>query len=175
MSEFEIRLAREDEFVDVGALTVAGYDADGYLIRPDGSFDEGYATFLRDAQTRGRDGALIVAADGDLLLGTSTWCPPGSPFREVATVDSQGEFRSLSVSPDARGKGVGRALVNWCIDQAHHDGLAEIVLSSLPQMKPAHNLYESLGFIRRPDLDWSPMPDVHLWGFSLALASRLTV
>lgn len=175
MSDVEIRLAHESEFVVVGALTVAGYDADGYLTRLDGSFDEGYAGFLRDAQTRGGDGQLLVTVGGGQILGTVTWCPPGSPFRELATIDSQGELRTLSVSPDARGKGVGRALVQWCIDQARHEGLVEIVLSSLPEMGPAHNLYESLGFIRRPDLDWSPFPDVHLWGFSLDISSRLTL
>ena len=175
MSDVEIRLARGSEFVDVGALTVAGYDADGYLTRDDGSFDEGYAGFLRDAQSRGDGGQLVVAVRGGTILGTVTWCPPGSPFRELATVDSQGELRTLSVSPDARGMGVGRKLVHWCIDQARSGGLTEIVLCSLPEMAPAHNLYESFGFIRRPEWDWSPMPDVQLWGFSLDLSSRLTL
>ena len=111
----------------------------------------------------------MVAVDGDDLLGTVTWCPPGSPFRELSTRDDQGEFRTLSVAPEARGRGVGSALVDWCIDEARTTGLAEILLSSLPEMTPAHRLYESRGFVRRPELDWSPFPDVTLWGFSLTL------
>lgn len=174
-SDFVIRPALEDEFAPIGALTVAGYDADGYLTHADGTFDEHYASWLRDGQTRGRDGVLVVAASADSILGTVTWCPPGSPYRELATHKNQGEFRTLAVSQDARGRGVGRALVKWCVDQARTEGLREMVLSSLPEMAPAHRLYESLGFIRRPDLDWSPIVKVNLWGYSLDLTASITV
>ena len=148
---------------------MAGYDADAYLTLPDGSFDHEYGGWLADGATRARDGMLIVAVDGDALLGTVTWCPPGSPLREVSTRDDQGEFRTLSVAPEARGRRVGSALVDWCITEARTTGLAEILLCTLPEMKPAHRLYESRGFVRRPEIDWYPFPDVVLWGFSLTL------
>lgn len=183
MSDFQLRLALPHEADTVGALTVAGYDADAYLTLADGSYDQEYADWLADGATRARDGVLIVAVsseaargpapppgDDDHLLGTVTWCPPGSPFRELAIRDDQGEIRTLSVAPEARGRGVGSALVDWCIEEARTTDLAEILLSTLPEMTPAHRLYESRGFVRRPELDWSPFPDVLLWGFSLALA-----
>jgi GNAT superfamily N-acetyltransferase len=168
-SDLQLRPALPEEAEAVGALTVAGYDADAYLTLPDGSFDHEYAGWLADGATRSRDGVLIVAVDGEDLLGTVTWCPPGSPFRELSNRDDQGEFRTLSVAPEARGRGVGSALVDWCIAEARSTGLAEILLSSLPEMAPAHRLYVSRGFVRRPDLDWSPLPDIVLWGFSLEL------
>jgi GNAT superfamily N-acetyltransferase len=170
VSDFLLRLALPHETDAVGALTVAGYDADGYLTLADGSFDHHYADWLADGATRARDGVLMVAVDDGTLLGSVTWCPPGSPFREISTRDDQGEIRTLSVAPDARGRGVGSALVDWCIDEARATGLAEILLSTLPEMTRAHRLYESRGFVRRPELDWSPFPDVTLWGFCLALA-----
>ena len=169
MSDFVLRPALLEEADAVGALTVAGYDAEGYLTLPDGTFDHEYGGWLADGVTRARDAALIVAVDGEDLLGTVTWCPPGSPLREIAKHDHQGEIRTLSVDPSARGRGVGSALVDWCLDEARRNGLTEIVLSSLTVMLPAHRLYESRGFVRRPDLDWYPFPDVLLWGFSLAL------
>ena len=169
MSDFQLRPALPEEADAVGALTVAGYDADAYLTLPDGSFDHEYGGWLADGGTRARDGVLMIAVDGEELLGTVTWCPPGSPFRELATRDDQGEFRTLSVAPEARGRGVGSALVDWCITEARTTGLMEILICSLPEMLPAHRLYVSRGFVRRPDLDWSPFPDVVLWGFSLAL------
>jgi GNAT superfamily N-acetyltransferase len=168
-SDFLLRRAHPDEADAIGALTVAGYDADGYLVNPDGSYDHQYAEWLADGGTRARDGVLMVAVDGDDLLGTVTWCPPGSPFREISTRDDQAEFRTLSVAPEARGRGVGSALVDWCITVARSTGIAEILLSSLPEMTPAHRLYASRGFVRRADLDWSPLPGVTLWGFSLTL------
>ena len=83
--------------------------------------------------------------------------------------DNQGEFRTLSVAPEGRRRGVGRALVVDCIDRARATGLTEVLLCSLSVMAPAHALYESLGFVRRPELDWSPLPGVLLWAFSLDL------
>ena len=169
MSDVQLRPALPEEAEAVGALTVAGYDADGYLMLADGSYDHEYAAWLADAVTRARDAVLIVAVDGEDLLGTVTWCPPGSSSRELSTRDDQGEFRTLSVAPEARGRRVGSALVDWCIAEARSTGLTEILLSSLPEMAPAHRLYESRGFVRREDLDWTPYPGVLLWGFSLAL------
>ncbi|MBC7629937.1 GNAT family N-acetyltransferase [Aeromicrobium sp.] len=164
-----VRLAREEEYVAAGHLTVAGYDADDYLIKPDGDYDQRYADWLVDAPSRGRDGHLLVAVDGEELLGTTTWCPPGSPYRELATQDHQGEFRTLAVSPAARGRGIGTALVSDCLLRAKEMGLTEMMICSLDDMAPAHRLYESFGFVRRPELDWSPVPGVQLWAFSLQL------
>jgi hypothetical protein len=36
-------------------------------------------------------------------------------------------------------------------------------------MRPAQAIYARLGFVRRPDRDWEPVPGVRLLGFSLAL------
>ncbi|MET0447988.1 MAG: GNAT family N-acetyltransferase [Aeromicrobium sp.] len=166
-SDLVVRLARDDEYAAVGALTVAGYDADGYLVRPDGGYDHGYATWLADAATRGRDDVLLVATLGDELVGTVTWCPFGSASAQLARAAHQGEFRTLSIAPAARGRGVGRTLVEACLDRARTAGLTEVLLCSLTEMLPAHRLYTSLGFVRRPELDWSPETGVDLRAFSI--------
>jgi ribosomal protein S18 acetylase RimI-like enzyme len=171
-SDIEVRIAREDEYAAVGALTVAGYEADDYLLRSDGSYDDHYAAWLADAAPRGRNSVLLVAVEGDELLGTVTWCPPGSPDRQLALADNQGEFRTLSVAPAGRRRGVGRALVVECLDRARAARLTEVMLCSVSVMKPAHTLYESFGFVRRPELDWFPQPDVHLWAYSLDLVQN---
>jgi ribosomal protein S18 acetylase RimI-like enzyme len=164
-----IRPAREEEYDAVGALTVAGYDADGYLTYPDGTYDQGYAGWLADAASRAQNSTLLVAFDGDQLVGTVTWCPYGSADAQLAKEPHQGEFRTLSIAPEARGRGVGRALVEHCLERARSAGLTEVLLFSLREMVPAHRLYAGLGFARRPDLDWTPEPDVELWAFSLTL------
>ncbi len=166
----QVREAHEDEWAAVGDLTVAGYDADGYLTYPDGTFDDVYAGWLRDAASRGRNSVLLVAVEDGELLGTVTWCPPGSSDRQFATSDRQGEFRTLSVASSARGRGVGRALVTACFDRARSAGLTEVMICSLLEMEPAHRLYESFGFVRRPELDRVPEPGVNLWAFSAPVA-----
>ena len=154
----------------MGDLTVAGYDADGYLTFPDGTFDDAYAGWLRDAAPRGRHSVLLVADDDGELLGTITWCPPGSPDRELAIADTQGEFRTLSIAAHARQRGIGRALVTECFSRARSADLTEMMLCSLLEMEPAHRLYESFGFVRRPELDRVPEPGVTLWAFSAPAA-----
>lgn len=168
-SDVVVRPARTDELGAVGALTVAAYDADGHLLRPDGSYDAGYARWLGDAVGRSHDSELLVAVDGTTLLGTVTWCPYGSSSAQLATRPHQGELRTLAVAPDGRRRGVARLLVEACLARAHEAGMSEVVLCSLDAMHPAHALYASLGFVRRPELDWSPEPGVDLWAFSLTL------
>lgn len=168
-SDVVVRLARAGEHEAVGALTVAGYDADGYFLRTDGSYDHEYAAWIGDAASRSGDSTVLVAVAGEQLVGTVTWCPRGSSFAQLAQQQHQGEFRALSVAPDVRGRGVGRALVEACLERARRAGLTEVLLCSLTEMAPAHRLYLSMGFVRRPDLDWSPLPGTLLWGFSLAL------
>lgn len=164
----EIRRIRPEEHDLVGELIVEGYAHNGYLTMPDGSYDQEYAAMLAASAERDAGAELWLAVESDQILGCVTWCPVGSPYRELAVNDSQGEFRGLAVSPAARGRGAGRALVGHCLDLAGEEGLSEVVLCSLPEMTTAHRLYESFGFIRRPDLDWSPFEGVTLWGFSIS-------
>ena len=161
-----VREAEPGEFTAVGWLTELAYRADGHLDdEPD------YAATLRDAASRASQAELLVAADhdGGDVLGTVTYCPVGSPLRELAVHADQAEFRMLAVDPAARGRGVGRLLVQSCLDRARRESARELVICSMPSMASAHRLYGSLGFARAPDLDWRPVPAVWLQGFRLVL------
>ena len=151
----ELRRARADELAAVGELTVAAYAT--FTTGP----DDPYLLRLRDAATRDREAELWVAVEGDLLLGTVTYCPPGSPWRELGG-EREGEFRMLAVDPASQGSGVGAALVGLCHERARAHGAGTMVLSSLAEMGSAHRVYERLGYTRLPDLDWDPVPGVHL-------------
>lgn len=154
----------------VGALTADAYRVDGLLDAHDDPVDDNYETQLLDAARRAREAELWVATDADdAVLGTVTWCPVGSPWRQLARADSQAEFRMLAVAPAGRRRGVARALVETCLDRAHRDQMTEVVIWSHPRMLGAHALYARLGFTRADDLDGSPAPGVHLLGFRLGL------
>jgi ribosomal protein S18 acetylase RimI-like enzyme len=163
-SRFEIRLALPSEYAVVGDLTVEAYTVDGFL----GDSDD-YADHLRDAADRAAHAELWVAADDSGVLGSVTYCSPGSRWCELATEPEQGEFRMLAVAPAARRGGIGRALVEHCIARSRTLGHRELVLSSLAAMTAAHRLYVSLGFVRAPELDWYPVPGIELLGFRLPL------
>ena len=123
-----VRLARPDEYAAVGAITAAGYRADGLLDSPEYPVESRYEAQLLDAGRRAREAELWVAVEDaggkDELLGTVTWCPVGSPWRQLAQRDDQAEFRMLAVAPAGRRRGIGRRLVEACLERAHQDGHA---------------------------------------------------
>lgn len=153
-----IRRAEPAELTAVGELTVAAY-AD-FTLGP----DDPYVTRLRDAAARASGADLWLAADDSQVLGTVTTCPVGSSWREIAR-DDEGEFRMLAVTPPARGRGVGDALVRHALAVFTADGIDKMVLSTLPGMTAAHRLYVRHGFAPAPHRDWSPMPGVQLLAF----------
>jgi GNAT superfamily N-acetyltransferase len=153
-----IRRAAPDDHAAVGALTEDAYEE--FLEGP----EDYYRAALRDAARRDREAELWVAVDDGGLVGTATYCPLGSPWRELGT-EVEAEFRMLAVAPEARGRGVGEALVRHCETRAKADEATRMVLSTLDQMKSAHRIYERLGYRRAPERDWFPQPDIALWCF----------
>ncbi len=164
MSDPVVRRAAQPELQAIGALTLEAYRGAGFL-----SADSDYLDELLDAADRHRNAELWVAADAEALLGTVTFCPVGSPYREVAVDDSEAEFRMLAVSPRARRRGVARMLTLHCLARAAELGHRRLVLCSERRMTAAQQLYVGLGFTRLPDRDWSPRPGVDLLGFGLDL------
>jgi ribosomal protein S18 acetylase RimI-like enzyme len=159
-----LRRARPEEHAAIGDLTVAAYTE---FAEDD---VDGYALFLRDAARRDREAELWVATpdDSEEILGTVTICPEGSAWREVAR-PGEGEFRVLAVAPEARGQGVGAALLTLVVERFRREGAPRIVMSTQPTMHAAQHIYETAGFVRMPERDWSPVPGVDLIGYGLEL------
>ncbi|MGB5952184.1 MAG: GNAT family N-acetyltransferase [Ornithinimicrobium sp.] len=156
-----VRPALEQELAQAGALVARAY-LDDDLLNP----EDPYLKVVEDAAGRARDSVVLVAMEGAKVLGTVTWCPPSSSHREVADPD-EGEFRSLGVASEVRGRGVGEMLVRACIDRARSEELSAVTISTAHSMTAAHRLYERLGFIRVPNKDWSPVRDLCLLAYRL--------
>jgi ribosomal protein S18 acetylase RimI-like enzyme len=169
----QIRLARPEELEQVGRLTSEVYIGDGFLDR-----GNGYVAELMETQGRAREAEVWVAVEDDpktgsgpaTLLGSVTFCPVGSAYREIGH-DDEGEFRMLAVTPAARGRGVGKALVELCMRRSRELGYAGMRMSSMDRMTSAHRVYERLGFTRTPEDDWSPQPGVSLLAYAMPLNS----
>ncbi len=161
-----LRRARPADLPAVGDVTVAAYAEFG-----EGDVDD-YVRHLRDAARRDREAEVWVATpdDSEEILGSVTICPEGSVWREIAE-PGEGEFRMLAVAPAARGRGVGAALVDLVVERFRRDGALTIVMSTLPVMRSAHRIYEAVGFVRAPELDWSPTDTVHLIAYRLELSA----
>ncbi|WP_059012262.1 GNAT family N-acetyltransferase [Streptomyces specialis] len=166
-----IRDARPEEYGAVGELTARAFLADGLL-----TFGEAdpYLTELRDAARRAVHAELLVAvaAAGRVPLGSVTFVGDGGELAHLAG-EGEAEFRMLAVSPGARGRGVGEALVRECLRRARARGLRRVVISSASQMHTAHRLYGRLGFVRAPERDWEHLPGDPLHAFAVDLAPDL--
>jgi ribosomal protein S18 acetylase RimI-like enzyme len=163
----EVRLVRPDEHEALGKLTLAAYR--GVDPRTTDAGD-GYDDELVDVGRRAVDADVLVVADPERgVLGGVTYVPDsGSSSAEFTDPDAAG-IRMLAVSGEARGRGVGEALVRACIDRATAAGKRRIVLHSTERMTVAHRLYQRLGFVRDEATDWEPVPGLVLLGFRLDL------
>ncbi|MEU6742222.1 GNAT family N-acetyltransferase [Streptosporangium sandarakinum] len=158
-----VRDVRPEEMESTGELRVAAYEAQRLL-----DVSPGYAATLRTLGADGGPGEVLVAVEEDRLLGTVMF-EPRHEGSEVARDPAEGEIRALAVAPDARGRGVGRALVRAVTDLAARRGVRLLLLSTQPSMTAAQRLYLSEGFRRLPERDWRPLPSFTLLAFGLDL------
>lgn len=98
------------------------------------------------------------------------WVIPERAFARWSRVPAAGEAELLriAVSPEARGQGLGRALLEACQRDLAREGLAHLFLEVRPTNTPAIRLYESCG--------WKPCghrPRYYSDGEDAALYQRL--
>jgi ribosomal protein S18 acetylase RimI-like enzyme len=150
------------EIAAAGRVVAAAYETDDFA-----SAD--YRSRLGQAQDRADNAELLVAVDADgAVLGSVTYSLAGQPYAEVSR-PGEAEFRMLGVDPRARGRGVGEALVQACLDRARRDGATAMAICTMPEMTSAQGIYTRLGFVRDPERDWRPIPSIQLLGFLLQL------
>lgn len=125
-----VRTATPDELDAAGDVVLAAYQAED-LGLPE------YRATLRQARERARDAEIAVAVDSvGRVLGSVTFVTPGSRWAELSQ-DGEAEFRMLGVHPQARGRGVGAALVEWCLTRAADLGHRRVVICSAVSMHEA--------------------------------------
>jgi len=158
-----VRLARPEEFVAIGEISVAAYERDGQLV------GSGYAEHLADVAGRAEVGEVYVAVDeGGELLGSVTFTLPGTALAELSG-PGEAEFRMLAVAPAAWGRGVGSLLAQACIARAQELDATAVMICTRSFATVAQTIYEKLGFVRVPDRDWMPAPGISLLALRLDL------
>lgn len=129
---------------------------------------EGFGSAQRIEQNGRREviepaGTMLVAVEsgaGGQVLGAVVLAHRGGPLALTAR-EGEAEIRMLAVDPQARGRGVGEALVRECLNRAALPPLSAhtMVLHTQPLMLAAQRLYERLGFVRVPERDLTLGPE----------------
>ncbi|MCM6776544.1 GNAT family N-acetyltransferase [Nocardia sp. CDC159] len=161
---FEIRPVRSEEYGAVGSLTMDVYVGEGYI-----DPQSPYVAELSDAEARARAADVLVAVREGVVLGSLTMARPATPYADIARAGEL-EFRMLAVAKQARGLGVGTALVRTVIDTARREGFAAVVLTTMAPMVDARRIYDRFGFVHVPERDWAARP-----GSSLMTVMRLAL
>ncbi len=165
MAGYTIREARDDELDAVASLIVDAYAQYAAHMSPDA-----WSSFANDiANVRGRkdDAELLVAEEGGQLIGSVTMF---SGWR--GTQQGTAGVRLLAVPPGHRGGGVGRALLESCVERARDAGKRRLVMTTTQEMAVLRELTERMGFVREPALDHEPAPGVRYEGYALQLRNE---
>ncbi len=81
----------------------------------------------------------VVELDGKLVGGSGVYPTEGLP-------EGCCELVKLYLLPGARGKGVGKLLIEQCFRSAERFGFSQMYLETMPELKIAMGLYEKCGF-----------------------------
>jgi GNAT superfamily N-acetyltransferase len=168
MMNLTIRGARDDERHAIRDLTLLAYAEYATLLpRP---FWGAYQRQLLAALDREEPVERIVAKGAGTLVGSVLLYPPqANAYAQVAVSTRWPEVRLMAVAPDARGQGIGTALLHECARRARTMGATTLGLHTMDVMQAALRLYEREGFVRAPELDFYPAEGVLVKGYRLDL------
>jgi putative acetyltransferase len=82
---------------------------------------------------------FIAEQDGKLLGGAGVYPSEGLP-------DATCELVKMYLSPDARGKGLGKVLIEKVLEFAKGFGYMQVYIETMPELKKAVTIYEKFGF-----------------------------
>jgi len=168
-SNIQIRDARPHDADAIREVTLAAYQeyAAPLSVHWDG-YRRNIVTTLADVGPA----AQMVAEREGRIVGAVLLYPTGAftPARDEASLETRWpEVRLLAVAPGARGLGIGGALIEECVRRARGAGAAALTLHTTDMMRVAMRLYERLGFVAAPELDFHPAPGLTVKGYRLRL------
>ena len=145
----EIREARPEEYAETGVVTADAYRE----FFADAAADlRSYLEEIADVAARAPRTTILVAVDGDRIIGSATLELDGRTSEDAGPLaPDEAHIRMLGVHPDARGAGVGRQLMAACEERARKAGRTRMTLHTTTLMRAAREMYASLGYERSED------------------------
>ncbi len=174
IDKITIRNAKSEEYETIGSILIDVYSAlDGF---PNKDVHPTYYDYLENigVQTENEAIELFVAiANTNEILGSVVYYHDVKYYNSPGTVTTQINccgFRLLAVTPEARGKGIGKKLTQFCIEKAQQSTADFLIIHTTSAMKTAWKMYENMGFQRAKDLDFS-VGELEVFGFRYELGN----
>lgn len=140
MSDFTIRLIHKADNAEVAkvirkVMTSFGAVGEGFSIE-DPEVDQMYEAY------QGNQSAMyVVVGKEGKILGCGGFAPLLGGNQDTC------ELRKMYFLPEARGKGLGRRMLEMSLLEAKEAGFKKCYLETLQHMKAARRLYEKAGFL----------------------------
>lgn len=116
---------------------------------------DGFRNKISQMSKLAESAELIVAEMGSEIVGAVGYVGPNKSKAEFFKPD-WAIIRMLVVSPEARRKGIGRALTEICLNRAERDQSEILALHTSKIMSVALSMYMKIGFSV-----YSDAPDIH--------------
>lgn len=106
----------------------------------DETTDHLYELFQKEGSTY-----MVAEQDGELLGGAGIFPLEGIAARTC-------ELVKMYLRAEARGKGLGRSLIEKCLEFAKNSGYEQVYIETMPELRKAVTVYEKFGFkyLERP-------------------------
>ncbi len=167
-NQLEIRVAGKSEYALIEGVTQVAYAE--YAKRMPQSFWEVYWPHVLATLRETGPVQRLVAVDMTGIVGSVLLYPPlANAYNGVEVNVPAPEVRLLAVVPRGRGQGVGTALMEECVQRTRQMGATQLGLHTMEVMQAAIRMYERMGFVHTPALDFRPTEGVLVKGYLLQL------
>lgn len=82
---------------------------------------------------------FVAEENGQVLGGAGIYPSEGLPAQTC-------ELVKMYLRPEARGKGLGKLLINRCLEFAKGYGYLQVYIETMPELRKAVSIYEKFGF-----------------------------
>lgn len=152
-SSITIRDAQKDEMDAILELSLAAYEEFGTSM-PAVNWKGLRGILIKTLKDPGDAEVIVAELDGQLVGSVLLFPPESNSYGDWVDDASYPELRLLAVTPEARGRGIGKMLMEACIERSRQAGASAIGLHTGDSMAVALPMYERRGFVRVPELDF---------------------
>lgn len=141
MSDY-IRVIQQEDDAAVAAVIRSVLEEHG-VNRPGTAYFDKSLECMTEFYRTGNSIYLVALVDGKIVGGAGVYPTAGLPAHTC-------ELVKMYLLQEARGKGLGKALITECIAFAQQLGYTAMYLETMPELQAAVQIYDRLGFTKLP-------------------------